>query len=57
MVQVLELEEERVLGEQPKERAGVISMALILGFSVTGTNWMTIWPEEEVTGKVLSRAL
>jgi hypothetical protein len=56
MVQVLELEEERVLGEQPKERAGVISMALILGFSVTGTNWMTIWPEE-VTGKVLSRAL
>jgi hypothetical protein len=56
MVQVLELEEERVLGEQPKERAGVISMALILGFSVMGTNWMTIWPEE-VTGKLLSRAL
>jgi hypothetical protein len=54
-VQVLVLLEVRVSGEQSKERAGVISMALIFAFSMTGTSWMTISPVE-VTGKLLSTA-
>ena len=39
MLVLLEL---RVSGEQLKEKAGVISMALIFAFSMTGTSWMTI---------------
>ena len=52
---MLVLLEVRVSGEQSRESAGVISMALIFAFSMTGTNWMTISPVE-VTGKLLSTA-
>ena len=52
---MLVLLEVRVSGEQSRERAGVISMALIFALSMTGTSWTTICPVE-VTGKFLSTA-